>query len=53
MDDIANEMIRYGGEKLYAEIVKLMKNIFISSQIPVEWKSSNFVQILQRVHRMD
>ena len=38
IDDITNQLIKYGGEKLYAELVKLMKNICFKSQIPVEWK---------------
>ena len=40
MDDKTNETIKYGGEKLYTEIIKSMKSIFIKSQIPVEWKSN-------------
>ena len=47
MDDVTNERIKYGGEKLYAEIVKLMKSIFIRSQIPVEWKSNILVLVFK------
>ena len=48
MDDITNEMIKYDGEKLYAEIVKLMKSIIIRSQIPVEWESSILVPVFKK-----
>ena len=38
IDDITNEMIKCGGEKWYAKVVKLVKSVFfIKSQISVEW----------------
>ena len=48
MDDITNEMIKYSGEKLYAKIVKLMKSIFITSEISVERKSSILVPVKKK-----
>ena len=46
-------MIKYSGEKLYAEIVKLMKSIFIKSQMSEEWKSSILVPVFKKVDRMN
>ena len=47
MDDSTGEMIKYGGEKLYAEKVKLMKSIFIKSQIPIDGNQAFSYQFLR------
>ena len=49
MVDITNEIIKFGSKKLYAEIVKLIRNIFIKLKIPVGWKSSILVPLFKKV----
>ena len=45
MDEVTNEMIKYGSEKLYAEVVKFTKIMFI--QIHVDWKSYFSIDFLK------
>ena len=39
----------YSGGKLYSEIVKLLKSIFIKSQTPEQWESSILLPVIKKV----
>lgn len=47
-DEITNEMLKYGGETLHKEIVKLQKQIFTNLSIPQEWKTSILIPIFKK-----
>lgn len=44
-DGIKNEFIKYGGENLKNEILKLFENIYHTENIPEQWKLSYIVNI--------
>ena len=50
-DGITNEMIKYGGPKLWHETTVLIKQIFKSSNIPVDWKTNITIPIFKKGER--
>lgn len=47
-DGITNEMIKYGGERLLSEIIKLVKQIFQKTKIPDDWKTSIVIPVFKK-----
>lgn len=50
-DGITNEMIKYGGPKLWQETTVLKKQIFNSSKITEDWKTNITIPILKKGER--
>jgi hypothetical protein len=50
-EGITNEIIKYGGPKLWHETIVLIKQIFRSSKIPVAWKTNIIIPILKKGER--
>jgi len=51
-DTISNGKLKYGGSKLIIEITKLIKQSFLISQIPKEWKTSFVIPIFKKGDKM-
>ena len=47
MHGTTNDIIKYGGEKSHEDVDKLIKSVFIESQVPGDWKSRILVSIFQ------
>jgi hypothetical protein len=50
-EGITNEMIKYGGPKLWHKTTVLIKQIFRSSNIPVDWKINVTIPIFKKGER--
>ena len=52
-DKIPNELIKYGGPKLWDQISILVKEIFKKTTIPEEWKTNIVIAIFKRGEKRD
>ncbi|KAJ4436358.1 hypothetical protein ANN_18990, partial [Periplaneta americana] len=48
VDNISNEMIKYGGSLLVEEIHKLFRKIYSNMEIPAQWKESITIPIFKK-----
>ena len=53
IDDISNELLKYGGNQLTSELTKMIKIIFQQTRIPQEWKTSVTIPVYKRGNRND
>lgn len=53
IDDITNELIKYGGPEIQQEITKLFHKIISHEKTPIEWKTSVSILIYKKGCKKD
>ncbi|XP_065174094.1 uncharacterized protein [Atheta coriaria] len=50
-DGIANELLKYGGQKLITEITKMINKVLKERRIPNEWRTSTLIMLFKKGDR--